>query len=94
MRKLILLLTLLMTTASLFAADAVPLSTSIKFDPQPKLRSEPITLVFSSELSHLSIQKKMRLMRLEFPLGKCRRDEHRDRAAQRVSESEARPDAR
>ncbi len=59
----------LLVCASAFAADPVPLSTSIKFEPAATLKAEPITLVVNSELAHLVIQKKMRLMRLDFPLG-------------------------
>lgn len=70
MRTLFLsLATLCLLAPAAFAADDVPLSTNLKFEPAEKLRSEPITLVFSQELSHLTIQKKMRLMRLDFPLG-------------------------
>lgn len=53
----------------LAAADAVPLSTSIKFEPAAKKRTDAITLVVAPELAHLVIPKRMRLMRLEFPLG-------------------------
>lgn len=51
------------------AAEDVPLSTNLKFEAAAAANSEPITLVFSQELSHVVIQKKMRLMRLDFPLG-------------------------
>ncbi|HEX2061459.1 MAG TPA: hypothetical protein VHK90_12030, partial [Thermoanaerobaculia bacterium] len=68
MRK-ILLLVLVLLVPTAFAADIVPLSTNLKFDALETKKAEPITLVVSQELAHLVIQKKMRLMRLEFPLG-------------------------
>lgn len=69
MSRILSLSLLLLVSVSAFAADPVPLSTGIKFEPVPTLKAEPITFVVSSELSHLVIPKKMRLMRLEFPLG-------------------------
>lgn len=70
MRTLFLSVALVCLVAPLaLAADNVPLSTNLKFEPAGELSGEPITLVFSQELSHLTIQKKMRLMRLDFPLG-------------------------
>ena len=69
MRNVVSLVLLTFFTTSVFAADAVPLSTSIKFEPVASLSAEPITLVVDSELSHLVVQKKMRLMKLDFPLG-------------------------
>ena len=69
MRNVLSLALLTFIATSVFAADAVPLSTSIKFEPVASLSTEPITLVVDSELSHLVVQKKMRLMKLDFPLG-------------------------
>jgi hypothetical protein len=69
MSKILSLLLLSFLALPVLAADAVPLSTSIKFDPAATLRAEPITLVVNSELSHLVVNKKMRLMKLDFPLG-------------------------
>jgi hypothetical protein len=68
MRKL-MLLSLVLLVPTVFAAEAVPLSTNLKFDDLSPKKTATITLVVSQDLSHLVIKKKMRLMRLEFPLG-------------------------
>jgi hypothetical protein len=69
MRNVLSLVLLLFVSLPIFAADAVPLSTSIKFEPAATQNATPITFVVDSELSHLVVQKKMRLMKLDFPLG-------------------------
>ncbi|HEX6161689.1 MAG TPA: hypothetical protein VF111_16045 [Thermoanaerobaculia bacterium] len=69
MHKPLFLVLLCLITLSALAADPVPLATNIKFEARPQLRKEAITLVVSPELSQLVIDKKMRLMRLSFPLG-------------------------
>lgn len=69
MRTTIVLAILLLFATVASAADAVPLSTNLKFEKAPSQAKQPITLVVPTELSQLVIQKKMRLMRLDFPLG-------------------------
>lgn len=63
----VLALVLLATAA--FAADTVPLSTSLEFEPAEKRSTQAITLLVPAELSQMVIQKKLRLLRLEFPIG-------------------------
>lgn len=69
MRKTLLLVVLSVIALSAVAAEPVPLATNIKFEARPELRKDAITLVVTPELSQLVIEKKMRLMRLSFPLG-------------------------
>jgi hypothetical protein len=68
-RKFVSAAFLLVVAPSLFAADIVPLSTSIKFETAAARASEPITLLVSPELSQLVIPKKLRFLRLQFPIG-------------------------
>lgn len=67
-RNFALLALVLLATAA-FAADTVPLSTNLTFDPAGKRSTQAVTLLVPAELSQAVIRKKLRLLRLDFPLG-------------------------
>ncbi|HEX8169992.1 MAG TPA: hypothetical protein VF824_05560 [Thermoanaerobaculia bacterium] len=68
-KRLLSMLFVLLFAAAAFGAQTVPLSTNLKFEKLPNARKDAITLLITPELSQLVVPKKMRLLRLEFPLG-------------------------